>query len=239
MKGTELAGAFRRSRALLQPVLADMQLYPGRSSALTFVVGPVLKEGVTIGVVALELDGSAIFKSFNTYFGLGNTGDATVAMREGDEITYVAPTRANPSAAFKDRLRLGSPAGKDMQSAVTGNRGYGEMLDHTGKWVVTAWTYLPSYRWGITVKQESSEAFELLRKQRQAVAVFMTIAGLAVFVVARLVARTISRPIREAALVAERVAAGDLTAKVEARRPGEAGQLLRGDRHDDRRPPVA
>ncbi len=227
LKGTELAGAFRRSRALLQPVLADMQLYPGRSSASTFVVGPVLKEGVTIGVVALELDGSAIFKSFNTYFGLGETGDATIAMREGDEITYVAPTRANPSAAFKDRLRLGSPEGKDMQSAVTGNRGYGEMLDHTGTWVVTAWTYLPSYRWGITVKQDSAEAFELLRKQRQAVGVFMAISGLAVFAVARLVARTISHPIHEAAQLAERVAGGDLTAKAEISASGEAGQLLR------------
>ncbi len=227
LKGTELAGAFRRSRALIQPVVADMQLYPGRSSASTFIVGPVFKDGITVGVVALELDGSTIFRTFNTYFGLGETGEAAIAMREGDEVTYVAPTRFNPSAAFKDRVRLGSPVGKDMQSAVTGNRGYGEMLDHTGEWVVTAWTYLPSYRWGIAVKQNSSEAFELLRQQRQAVAWFMAIAGLAVFAVARLVARTISRPIREAAQLAERVASGDLTAKVEIAASGETGQLLR------------
>ena len=106
-------------------------------------------------------------------------------MREGDEITYVAPSRFNPTAAFKDRLRLGSTAGLDMQSAVTGNRGYGEMLDHMGTEVVTAWTYLPSYRWGITVKQNSDEAFELLRKQRQAIVAFMVIAGLLVFAVAQ------------------------------------------------------
>ena len=53
------------------------------------------------GVIALELDGATVFESFNTYFGLGETGDATVAMREGDEITYVAPTRFNPTAAFR------------------------------------------------------------------------------------------------------------------------------------------
>jgi methyl-accepting chemotaxis protein WspA len=227
LKGTELAGAFRRSRALIQPVIADMQLYPGRSAAMSFVVGPVIKEGVIVGIVALELDSSSMFKAFNTYFGLGQTGDVTLAMREGDEITYVAPSRFNPSAAFRDRLRLGSEDGKDMQSAVTGNRGYGEMLDHTGKLVVTAWTYLPSFRWGITVKQDSSEAFDLLRQQRQAVGGFMAIAGLSVFAVARLVARSISRPIREAAQVAERVAAGDLTAKVEMVASGESGQLLR------------
>jgi methyl-accepting chemotaxis protein WspA len=227
LKGTELAGAFRRARALIQPVMADMQVYPGQPRPSGFVVGPVLKEGVTVGVVALELDGSSLFKSFNTYFGMGKTGDATIAMRDGDEITYVAPTRFNPTAAFNDRVQIGSAAGKDMQSAVQGNRGYGEMTDHLGKSVVTAWTYLPSYRWGITVKQNSDEAFELLRVQRQAVGIFMVVAALSVFLVAKIVARSISRPIREAALVAERVAAGDLTAKVEIAASGEAGQLLR------------
>jgi methyl-accepting chemotaxis protein WspA len=227
LRATELAGAFRRSRALVQPVLSDMQIYPGRDAASAFVVGPVLKEGVMVGLVALELEGSAIFQNFNTYFGLGETGDATLAMREGNEITYVAPSRFNPSAAFKDRLQLGSSSGVDMQRAVTGNRGYGEMLDHLGVSVVTAWTYLPSYRWGITIKQTSDEAFDLLRKQRQATTAFMAVAGLVVFAVARTVARSISRPIREAASVAERVASGDLTAKVEVAASGEAGQLLR------------
>jgi methyl-accepting chemotaxis protein WspA len=227
LKSTELAGSFRRSRALIQPVLSDMQVYPGRSSATSYLVGPILKEGVIIAIAALELEGSKVFESFNTYSGLGETGDATLAMREGEEITYVAPTRFNPSAAFKDRIRLGSPEGRDMQSALTGHRGYGEMTDHTGKRVVTAWTYLPTYRWGITVKQDSAEAFDLLRKQRQAVGWFMAASGLAVFAVARLVAGSITRPIREAAQVAERVAAGDLTAKVEVAASGESGQLLR------------
>ncbi len=227
LKGTELAGAFRRARAVLQPVLADMQVYPGRASATSFVVGPVLKEGAMIGVVALELDSPTIFRSFGTYFGLGETGDATAAMRVGDEITYVAPTRFNPSAAFQDHVRLGSSEGKDMQLAVMGRRGFGEMSDHTGKSVVTAWTYLPSFRWGITVKQDSAEAFELLWRQRQATGAFMVLAGLMVFVVARQVARSISRPIRDAAEVARRVASGDLTARVVETGSGEAGQLLR------------
>jgi methyl-accepting chemotaxis protein WspA len=114
-----------------------------------------------------------------------------------------------------------------MQRAVAGNRGYAELIDHLGKSVVSAWTYLPSYRWGITVKQDSEEAFELLQRQRQAFGWFITAAGLSVFLVARLVAGSLSRPIRNAAEVAERVAAGDLTARVSMTAPGEPGQLLR------------
>jgi methyl-accepting chemotaxis protein WspA len=225
LRATELAGAFRRARALVQPVLSDMQIYPGRDSGSMFIVSPVLKDGTIVGVIALELEASAVFRNFNTYFGLGETGDATLAMREGNEITYVAPSRFNPTA-FKDRIQIGSAIGVDMQRAVTGNRGYDEMFDHLGVSVVTAWTYLPSYRWGITVKQTSDEAFELLHKQRQAIAAFMVIAGLLVFAVAKAVARSISRPIREAALVAERVASGDLTARIEGTASGETGQLL-------------
>ena len=227
LRATELAGAFRRARALVQPVLSDMQIYPGRDSGSMFIVSPVLKDGTMVGVIALELETSAVFRSFNTYFGLGETGDATLAMREGNEITYVAPSRFNPKAAFKDRIQIGSREGLDMQSAVTGNRGYGEMVDHLGVPVVSAWTYLPSFRCGITVKQTSDEAFELLRQQRQATGWFMAIAALLVFAVARVVARSISRPIREAASVAERVASGDLTARVEGAASGEAGQLLK------------
>jgi methyl-accepting chemotaxis protein WspA len=227
LRATELAGAFGRARALIQPVLSDIQIYPGRESASAFIIGPILKEGVLIGAIALELDSEVLFRTFNTYFGLGATGEATLAMREGDEIVYVAPTRFNPSAAFHERFRVGSEVGRDMQMAIAGNRGYGEMLDHLGRPVVTAWTYLPSFRWGLTVKQEFNEAFELLSTQRRAIGWFMAVAVLAVFAVARTVARTISRPIREAASVAERVAAGDLTARVEGTASGEAGQLLK------------
>ncbi len=227
LKETELADGFRRARALLQPVLTNFQVYPGRKAGSGFVVGPMFRDGVLIGVIALELDRGEVFRSFNTYFGLGATGDVTAATVDGDGLTYVAPSRFDEGAAFRDHIRFGSVQGRDMQSAARGNRGYGEMADHTGKRVVTAWTYLPSYRWGITVKQDVSEAFALLREQRQGVAWMMGFAGLAVLATARLVARTITRPIREAADVAARVAAGDLTARVVGGGSGEAGQLLR------------
>ena len=75
-------------------------------------------------MAALEMDTRAVFRSFNTYFGLGETGDATLAMREGDEITYVAPTRFNPNGGVQGAAPARVGVGVDMQLAVTGNRGY-------------------------------------------------------------------------------------------------------------------
>ncbi len=224
---SELAESFQRSRSLLQPVVSNYQLYPGRTEPSAFVVGPMFRGGVLIGSVVLELNNAVVFRPFGSYFGLGETGDITVAMEVDDGAVYVAPTRFDAGTAFRDRIRLGVKEGQDMQLAIRGGRGYAETLDHTGRPVVTSWTYLPSFRWGMTVKQATSEAYELLSKQRQGALLFMLAAVAVVVVVARAVARTISGPIRQAARLAEKVASGDLTAQDVPVASGEAGQLLR------------
>jgi len=227
LKASELAEAYRRSRSLLQPVLTNFQVYPGRKAASAYIVGPIFRDGVLIGSVVLGLRSDEVFRWFLTYSGLGATGDVTAAAKDGEELVYVAPSRFDVNSAFRDRIQFGSERGWDMQQAVRGDRGYGELVDHTGKSVVSAWTYLPSYRWGIAVKQDVGEAFELLGRQRRGVAALLVVMGLLVLSVARRVARAISNPIREAAEVAARVASGDLTARATTHASGEAGQLLR------------
>ena len=222
----EVASGFLRARALLQPTLSNIQILPGQPTPASFVIGPMFRDGVLCGLLALELDNAQVFKSYNTYFGLGETGEVTAAMDMGGELMFVSSSRFRPDSAFSDRISFGDERGEDIQKAVRGGRGYGEMVDHEGRSVVTAWTYLPSYRWGITVKQRSSEAFSLLDQQRRGALIFLAVAVFVVYLVARTVATTLSRPIRVAADVATRVAAGDLTARVDMAATGEAGQLL-------------
>ena len=57
-----------------------------------------------------------------------------------------------------------------MQRAVQGQRGYGEAIDYRGQPVIAAWSYLPSFRWGMVVKQDVDEAFALINRQRKAIA---------------------------------------------------------------------
>ena len=60
-----------------------------------------------------------------------------------------------------------------MQKAVEGQRGYGEAIDYRGEPVVAAWSYLPSYRWGMVVKQDDGEAFALIYRQILVVALLL------------------------------------------------------------------
>jgi methyl-accepting chemotaxis protein WspA len=226
IRETALGEVFIRSRTLLQSSLSDYQLYPGRREPAAFIAAPIVRDGVVIGIVVFEFSNQEVFKVFRDYNSLGTTGETQAAMRTGDTLTFVAPLRHDPEAAFHTQIRLGDDRGIPMQRAIQGDRGYGSSLDYRGHHVVAAWSYLPSFRWGMVVKQDASEAFELVYHQRLAAIILLGASMALVTLAALFFARSISRPIREAAQVAEQVAAGDLTARVTSRATGEPGKLL-------------
>ncbi len=232
LKESELAEVFDRVRTLLQTEVSDYQMYPGRSEPAAFIASPVFgTQGRIVGSVVLELSNEQVFRVLKDYSGLGETGEAMVAMRHGrEEFVYVAPPRNTEEPALKFRGKFGDANGTAMQKAVEGQRGYGEAIDYRGLPVVAAWSYLPSYRWGMVVKQNDGEAFALIYRQIFVVSVLLAATFLIVTIGALWLARTITRPIREAAFVSERVASGDLSVSCESRAPGEVGSLLQAIR---------
>jgi methyl-accepting chemotaxis protein WspA len=227
MKDTELANAFGRATSLLQVVVSDFQMYQGRTEPVGFVAGPITdSEGFLRGVVMLELSNRDLFRTFKDHLGLGQTGETILAALKGDEVTIVAPTRHDPNASFRRKVRLGDPKSLGLQRAVKGSRGYGELIDYRGKPVISVYSYLPSFRWGIVVQQERKEAYALVRQLRAVMLGLLIFTGLAVVLVARAVALSLSRPIQVAAEVAESVASGDLSPTITIRAWGETGQLL-------------
>ena len=150
----------------------------------------------------------------------------------------MAPPRYSPGCGFQvPRAVRRPPTPTPMQAAVKGERGYGEGIDYRGQPVVAAWSYLPSYRWGMVVKQDVDEAFSLVNHQRtlyspasggdnrRSVGRHRSLA----------LPRTITQPIREAAQVTEQVASGDLTVSCESG-AGRARIAASGNPQDDRRP---
>ncbi len=225
LKATEFAKVVDRVRTLLQVEVSNYQIYAGHEEPAAFIAGPVFRDKRIIGYVVLELDNHQLFQVFQDYDGLGETGEAVVASREGDELWFVAPSRHDPTLQFS-RRSLASTSAEAMKLAVQGRRGYGTMTDYRGEKVVAVWSYIPSFRWGMVVKQDLAEAFALTRWQSVVVAGLLAATVLVVTLVAILVARTISQPIRDAASAAERVAAGDLMVDFTSQAPGEAGLLL-------------
>jgi methyl-accepting chemotaxis protein WspA len=225
---SELAEVFDRVRTLLQTEVSDYEMYPGRTEPAAFIACPLFHaEGRVVGFMALELSNAQVFRVVKDYSGLGDTGEAMVAMRRGkDEFVYVAPRRDSKETALKHWGKIGATEGTAMQQAVQGQRGYGPTIDYKGTRTVAAWSYLPSYRWGMVVKQDEVEAFNLIYRQIFVVGVLLGTTFLIVTAGAIWLARTITKPIRDAAFISERVAAGDLSVSCEAKAPGEMGSLL-------------
>jgi methyl-accepting chemotaxis protein WspA len=179
-----------------------------------------------IGVLALGLGPERVWQVLSDRSGLGRTGEIVTGEQQGQSVLVTCPLRHAPDAAFKLQIPLGGDKGTAVQKAASGARGYGIVSDYRGNEVVSAWCYLPSYRWGMNVKQDAAEAFALVNFQRAAIIGLSLATILGVTVAALAVARTISAPIRTAVDVARQVAGGDLRANVGAVSDDETGALL-------------
>ncbi|RLS83189.1 MAG: methyl-accepting chemotaxis protein [Planctomycetota bacterium] len=223
---SELASGFTRARSLLQADLTGFQTYGSLQRPLAFAVGPILDGGRLVGALALGFGTDRIYSALDDFAGLGKTGEIIVGLRIGDDMLVTAPIRQAPDAAFRMRIPVTAERGTALPAAAAGERGQGVITDYRGHRVVAAWCHLPSYRWGMTVKQDASEAFALADFQRTLV-IGLSIATIAgVTLAAFVVARTISTPIRTAVHIARQVAAGDLRGQIAVHSDDETGALL-------------
>jgi len=224
LAGTELATGWDRSRTLLQSELSAFETYGTNAQPLAFVTSPVFDNERVIGVLAMGIGPEQIWKMLSDLSGLGDTGEIVTGQRVGESVLVTIPLRHVPDSAFKLKLPIGGLGA--TQKAASGNRGYGNAVDYRDKDVIAAWCYLPSYRWGMNVKQDTSEAFAMVNFQRNVILGISLVIILGVIVTALIVARSISNPIRTAVRVAKQVAAGDLRADVGETSDDETGALL-------------
>jgi methyl-accepting chemotaxis protein WspA len=223
---SELAAGFDRATTLLQSDLGGFERYGPTGPPLAFVTCPILDQGRLAGVLALGLEPERVWRTLSDFSGLGETGEIVAAQLDGEAILVTTPLRHADDAAFRLRIPLGSGQGTAIQQAAEGTRGYGPLVDYRGVEGVGAWCYLPSFRWGLLVKQDAAEAYALIRFQRLAIIGLSLATILGVTLAALVVARTISNPIRTAMAVAGQVAGGDLRATVDITTDDETGALL-------------
>ncbi len=223
---SELAAGFDRARTLLQSDLSGFQPYGKAATPLAFVTCPVLDEGRVTGVLALALGPQRVWRILSDLTGLGDTGEIVAGELIGNAVLITTPLRHATNAAFRMKIPLASAQATATQRAATGDRGYGETTDYRGMEAAAAWCYVPSFRWGLVVKQDAAEAFGLVRFQRLAVVGLSLATILGVTAAALAVARSISTPIRTAVAVANQVAGGDLRADVGDTADDETGALL-------------
>jgi two-component system sensor histidine kinase/response regulator len=210
---------------LLEAEIGDYEPDPAGADQRAFIAAPIFKDGVLIGIIALQVDNAAVFKIVQDYTGLGDTGETLIGRRVGDELLFMAPARHDPEAAFRRRITLGSPLAISLQEAVRGNSGIGEAVDYRNQEVLTSWRYIPSFQWGMVVKIDVAEAFASAYELRNLALTVTLGVVLLVAAWAPVVSRFLAAPIRALAGITRAFSAGDLAQRAPFSSQDEAGDL--------------
>jgi methyl-accepting chemotaxis protein WspA len=159
--------------------------------------------------------------------GMGTTGEAQAVRRSGNDVRMITTPRSDPDGTQRGkRFAMGGPTGVGMQNAVNKIPGLGTVVDYRGKDVLAAWGHAPTLDVGVLTKIDSDEAFAGINRLRWIGLGLLGLTGLFVVPLAFVVARSFSRPMREAVDVARLIAQGNLTAQIKGTAAGEMGVLL-------------
>ena len=183
--------------------------------------------GAFVGAVALEIDMVPIFKFIQDTTGLGKTGEALIARKEGNETLFLSPLQHDPNAALMKVVSAQEKIAVPAIKAAGGENGSGITYDYHGEEVLAAWRYIPFLRWGLVTKIDASEVFAPVRKLL-ALVIFIGIFIVLIGAFAALaIAKTVIGPILSLQKGAEAIAAGDLSHRVGTLSQDEVGRLSR------------
>ncbi len=149
--------------------------------------------------------------------GLGKTGEMFIINK--DQIV-LSDVRWSSGAPLK--LKLSS---RYSVEAAKGLTGIIENTDYRSKDVLSAYTYIPSARWGFIVKQDLEEVYSAIFSLLINFAILLIVTVIAVYFIANLLAKSLSRPIIEIKNTSKRIQEGDLTARNSIAGSDELGDL--------------
>ena len=165
-KDTELSKIFKDAIGVNKQIVSDFSYYGPSGIPSAFMAQPLVDNGVTIGVLAIQINTREIYKEFKQYEGLGTTGETILAKKIEDKALFLNPLRYNQDTAFKYSVKIGSDNGRPIQEAVQGKSGSGTFIDYQKNEVLASWDYIPLLRMGIVVKQDTKEAYQSIETIR-------------------------------------------------------------------------
>ena len=188
---------------------------------LALPIGSLVRNGknqFAILVARVDLENS-LYDLLLQRTGMGKTGETLIVNKN---LMALNDLRWHENAPLK--LKIGT---KPTMLAAQGNIGVVEATDYRGINVLASYAYMPGTQWGFVAKQDLSEIYAPIRKMMINITIILVISALFAYALAHMLAVNFSKPIIEFTKVAERIQAGDLTARSTIRNDDELGILAR------------
>jgi methyl-accepting chemotaxis protein len=204
---------------LKQAAVGSVFLSPTARTHVFIVSSPIIDhEGEVVGLAALEIELKTLHQLLVERSGLGQTGEVVIV--DGARRMLTQSRFDDASTIFKTVAES-----EPVRAGLQGGEGHGFHRDYRGVAGIVSFRPLAELGAVLIAKIDYSEGFAPITRLRNAVITIIALALLLAAVASLLLARTISRPIREGVLFAHRVAQGDLTATLPARDSSEVGSL--------------
>ncbi len=238
-----------------QKVIADQESHfedysayaPVENQQMAFVGAPFYDETNSFsGVIILQIDTSKLDSIANSNVGLGRTGSTFVVGAGPD-----GQTTLRSNWAYKNLSSGTEKSGQFAQAAVNGEHGLGQKTRPDGVDILVAYTpvEISGLNWGLVTTQDFSEAVAAIEQMEEGAAVIeagisdtresamssiKAISGALILVfallatgVAVLISRMITKPLVRVVGVADFVAKGDLSHRLDSTAKDEVGDLAR------------
>ncbi len=156
--------------------------------------------------------------------GSGETGETLLVRRDGDQLIFLNNMRHFKDTALKMSIPVRSivPESFMLDGA---EEGIIKSVDYRGVEVLLAFRYIPQLKWGLIVKQDTSEAFQPIMELKNQV---ITLAIASVFVIIAIVfvlAHGITQPILQLVQGANAIGKGNLGHRIPIDSEDEVGVL--------------
>jgi methyl-accepting chemotaxis protein len=197
-------------------VVSDVLIAKGTGQASVILAVPIngnerTPQGILLGVVDLNYLSNHIMQTK-----IGASGYAFIVDKKGSVV-------AHPDQKLVKEMADVS-ALEPVKAAIAGQAGVAE-YEYEGAKKLAGYSFVPMAKWGVVAQQPLDEAMAGVVKIRNTGIAF-TIGGILLAALAGLFAAGfLTRPIREMVAATDRLAAGDLTVKVNVTARDELGQL--------------
>jgi len=185
--------------------------------------------GVHIGYVALQFPLHKVNEIMQQRDGMGLSGETYLVGQDKRmrSDSFLDPTGHSVVASFSGTVKHNGVDTEAVRAAFSGESASRVIIDYNGNPVLSSFDTLDlgGFKWALIVEIDEAEIFEISNKLISWSAMLLVIASLIVAMIGFLIAKNISKPIIKAVMVAQQVAAGDLTTTINIEQHDELGQL--------------
>ncbi len=193
---------------------ADFEPYaPSNGEPCAFIAQPVVDNGETQMVVALQLPLSAVNSIMQTREGMGETGETYLVgpdkLMRSD--SFLDPTGHSVAASFAGNVQNNGVDTEASQGALAGNSDAKIITDYNGNSVLSAYAPLDVFgtRWALIAEIDEAEALAAAKSMLTLALAIMGAAAAIVAVLAFTIANSMANPIIVVAEAANHLAVGD------------------------------